>query len=194
MSATQRKTKNQIKKEIIQFLNQTCGRIDPKSGKYRCGIIHRNCLVLATSHKDIPRATPLEFFHEGIIIYIFGEGGGKIANIKRNRNVSAAIYQQPLKHSVVQKSLQIFGKAEIINMKNNPRLYKAKARKWNMYGVAANLGRPLLQNKELSDKDKRALVQKILYSLNIIKITPDHIIVREYHTDFSAPKYEWKKF
>ena len=194
MSATQRKTKNQIKKEIIQFLNQTCGRIDPKSGKYRCGIIHRNCLVLATSHKDIPRATPLEFFHEGITIYIFGEGGGKIANIKRNRNVSAAIYQQPLKHSVVQKSLQIFGKAEIINMKNNPRLYKAKARKWNMYGVAANLGRPLLQNKELSDKDKRALVQKILYSLNIIKITPDHIIVMEYHTDFSAPKYEWKKF
>ena len=193
MSATQRKTKNQIKKEIIQFLNQTCGRIDPKSGKYRCGIIHRNCLVLATSHKDIPRATPLEFFHEGIIIYIFGEGGGKIANIKRNRNVSAAIYQQPLKHSVVQKSLQIFGKAEIINMKNNPRLYKAKARKWNMYGVAANLGRPLLQNKELSDKDKKAIVEKLLCSLNLIKIIPDHIIMREYHTDFSAPKYEWKK-
>jgi len=193
MSATQGKTKSQIKKEIIQFLDQTCGQIDPKSGKYRCGIIHRNCLVLATSHNDIPRATPLEFLHEGLNIYIFGEGGGKIANIKRNNNVSAAIYQQPLKHSVVQKSLQIFGKAEIINAKNNPRLYKAKARKWNMYDVAANLGRPLLQNKELSDKDKKAVVEKILCSLNLIKIIPDHIIMREYHTDFSAPKYEWKK-
>ena len=193
MSATQKKTKSQIKKGIIQFLDQTCGQIDPKSGTYRCGIIHRNCLVLATSYKDVPRATPLEFFHEDLTIYIFGEGGGKIANIKRNRNVSAAIYQQPLKHSVVQKSLQIFGKAEIVNMKNNPRLYKAKARKWNMYGVAANLGRPLLNNKGLSDKEKKALVEKILYSLNIIKITPYHIIMREYHKDFSAPKYEWKK-
>ena len=194
MQVMQRKMKSQIKKEIIQFLNQTCGRIDPKSGKYRCGTIHRNCLVLATSYKDIPRATPLEFFNEGLTIFIFGEGGGKIANIKRNTNVSAAIYQQPMKHNLIQKSLQILGKAEIINMKNNPRLYKDKAKKWNMYAVAGNLGRPLLQNKRLSDKEKKAVVEKILYSLNIIKIIPDHIIMREYHTDFSAPKYEWKKF
>lgn len=189
----QRKTKCQIKKEIIQFLDQTCGRIDPKSGKYRCGIIHRNCLVLATSYNDSPRATPLEFFHEGLTIYMFGEGGGKIANIKRNPRVSAAIYQQPLRHNVIQKSLQILGKAEIVNMKNNPRLYKAKARKWNMYVLAENLGRPFLQNKRLSDKDRQAVVEKILCSLNLIKIIPDHIILREYHTDFSAPKFEWKK-
>lgn len=193
MQAMQRKTKCQIKKEIIQFLDQTCGRIDPKSGKYRCGIIHRNCLVLATSYNDIPRATPLEFFHEGLTIYMFGEGGGKIANIKRNPRVSAAIYQQPLRHNVIQKSLQILGKAEIVNMKNNPRLYKAKARKWNMYVLAENLGRPFLQNKRLSDKDRQAVVEKILSSLNLIKIIPDHIILREYHTDFSAPKFEWKK-
>ena len=193
MQAMQSKTKSQIKKEIIEFLNQTCGQIDPKSGKYRCGTIHRNCLVLATSYKDIPRATPLEFYNEGLTIYIFGEGGGKIANIKRNTNVSAAIYQQPMKHNVVQKSLQILGKAEIINMKNNPRLYKAKARKWYMYAVAGNLGRPLLKNKGLSDKDKKAVVEKILCSLSLIKIIPEHIIMREYHTDFSAPKFEWKK-
>ena len=193
MQAMQSKTKSQIKKEIIEFLNQTCGQIDPKSGKYRCGTIHRNCLVLATSYKDIPRATPLEFYNEGITNYVFGEGGGKIANIKRNHNVSAAIYQQPMKHNVIQKSLQILGKAEIINMKNNPRLYKAKARKWNMYVVAGNLGRPLLKNKSLSDKDKKAVVEKILCSLSLIKIMPEHIIMREYHTDFSAPKFEWKK-
>ena len=193
MQAMQSKTKSQIKKEIIEFLNQTCGQIDPKSGKYRCGTIHRNCLVLATSYKDIPRATPLEFYNEGLTIYVFGEGGGKIANIKRNHNVSAAIYQQPMKHNVVQKSLQILGKAEIINMKNNSRLYKAKVRKWNMYAVAESLGSPFIKNKKLSDKDKKAFVEKMLHSINLIKIIPDHIIMREYHTDFSAPKYEWKK-
>lgn len=193
MSAMQRKSKSQIKKEIIEFLDQTCGLTDPKSGKHRCGTIHRNCLVLATSYKDKPRATPLEFFHEGLTLYIFGEGGGKIANIKRNHNVSAAIYQQPMKHNIIQKSLQILGKAFIINMKNNPRLYKAKARKWNMHVVAGNLGRSLLQNKRLLDKDKKAITEKVLYSFNLIKIIPDHIIMREYHPDFSAPKYEWKK-
>ena len=188
-----RKTKSRIRKDIIQLLDQTCGLSDTKSGKYRCGTIHRNCLVLATSYDDKPRATPLEFFNEGLTLYVFGEGGGKIANMKRNKNVCAAIYQQPLKHNVLQKSVQIFGKAELINVHNNPRLFKAKAKKWNMYVVAENLGKPMLQNKGLSEKEKKGIIEKILASLNLIKITPDHIIVREYHPDFSMPKYEWRK-
>ena len=193
MSTPQKKSKSQIKKEIIAFLDKTCGLKDPTPGKYGCGTIHRNCLVLATSYKDVPRATPLEFFNEGLNIYIFGEGGGKIANIKRNRRVSAAIYQQPLKHNVLQKSLQIFGKAEIINVHNNPRLFKANARKWNIYVVAENLGRPVLKGKKLSKEEKKAIIEKIVASLNLIKITPDHIILREYRKDFTMPKYEWKK-
>ena len=193
MAAVQKKSKSQIKKEIIEFLSRSCGVPDPKKGKHRCGIMHRNCLVLATSYKDKPRATPLEFFHEGLTLYIFGEGGGKIANIKRNKHVSATIYQQPLKHNIIQKSLQLFGKAELINMKNNPALCKAKARKWNMYVVAENLGRPLIKDKKLSAKDRRVIVEKILASVNLIKITPDYIILREYHPDFTMPKYEWKK-
>ena len=84
MAAKHGNSKAMIKKEIIDFLNSSSGQIDPKLGKYSCGIIHRNCLVLATSAKNIPRATVLEFFNEGLTIYIFGEPGGKIANIKRN--------------------------------------------------------------------------------------------------------------
>jgi nitroimidazol reductase NimA-like FMN-containing flavoprotein (pyridoxamine 5'-phosphate oxidase superfamily) len=189
----QKKTKAQIKKEIIEFLEDSCGLIDEKKGKYRCGTIHRNCLVLATSYKDVPRATPLEFFNEGLTLYVFGEGGGKIANIKRNAKVSAAIYEQPMKHTVVQKSLQVFGKAEIINMHSNVRLYKTKAKKWNMYTVAEKLGSPMFQDKEMSEKDKLTLIEKILSSLNLIKIVPDKIIIREYHPDFSMPKNVWKK-
>jgi len=189
----QKKTKAQIKKEIIEFLDNSCGLIDEKKGKYRCGTIHRNSLVLATSYKDVPRATPLEFFNEGLTLYIFGEGGGKIANIKRNAKVSAAIYEQPMKHTTVQKSLQVFGKAEIINMHSNARLYKTKAKKWNMYTVAEKLGSQMLQNKKMSEKDKTMIIEKILSSLNMIKIVPDKIILREYHPDFSMPKYEWQK-
>ncbi len=192
MENANKKTKVQIKKEIIEFLNSTCGVPDEKDGKYKCGTIHRNCLVLATSHQDAPRATPLEFFNEGLTLYIFGEGGGKIANIKRNPRVSAAIYQQPMKHNVVQKSLQIFGEASIINMHTNPKTFKAKAKKWNMYKVAEKLGSPLLKNVN-NEKDKSKLIEKILSSLNLIKIEPDHIIVREYHPDFTMPKFVWNK-
>ena len=121
MGIVKKKSRTTIKKKIIDFLNSTSGQLDPKPGKRSCGIKHRNALVLATSYKDTPRATALDFFNEAMTIYIFGEPGGKIANIKRNPKVSAYVYEQPLDHSKFQRSLQIFGVAELINVKNNPK-------------------------------------------------------------------------
>jgi nitroimidazol reductase NimA-like FMN-containing flavoprotein (pyridoxamine 5'-phosphate oxidase superfamily) len=193
MNKPQNKNKAQIKREIIEFLNRTSGQADKKPGRYGCGMIHKNSLVLATTYKDVPRATPLEFFNEKITIYIFGEPGGKIANLKRNSRICAAVYEQPLKHSKSQKSLQIFGTAELISMRSNPRLFKAKAQKWNLYSVLESFLKAQFKGKEISKKDKKALADRFLSSINMIKITPDHIILREYHPDFTMPKYEWKK-
>jgi len=86
-------------------------------------------------------------------------------------------------HSVVQKSLQLFGRAELINVRNKPRLFKAKAKKWNLYAVI----------KKLSGKDAEEMVEEVLYMHNFIKITPEHIILKEYHPDFSMQKHEWKR-
>ena len=98
-------------------------------------------------------------------------------------SVSAFIYEQPMDHSVVQKSLQLFGRAELINVRNRPRFFKAKAKKWNLYTVI----------KRLSRKNSEKMVEEVLYMHNFIKITPEHIIFKEYHPDFSMRKYEWKK-
>jgi len=193
MFEIQKRPKAQVKKEILEFLDRTCGLPELNPGRYCCGINHRNCLVLATSNKDLPRATPLEFFHEALTIYIFGEPGGKIANIKRNQNVSAAIYEQPLDHSKPQKSLQLFGTAELISMRNNPRLLKAKSKKWNLYGALHTLMKPAIKGKKISAQEKKAMADQIMNAINLIKITPYHIILREYHKDFTMPKYEWKK-
>ncbi len=193
MFNTRKKPKSQVKKEIIEFLDRTCGQADHSPGRYNCGMKHRNCLVLATSYDDVPRATPLEFFHEGLILYVFGEPGMKIANIKRNPNVSAAVYEQPLNHAKIQKSLQIMGTAELISIRNNPRLLKAKAKKWNLYGVLDSFVGAATKSGEVADAEKKGLARKLLGAINIIKITPYHIILREYRRDFSMPKYEWKK-
>ncbi len=193
MNKPNKRSKAQIKKDIIDFLNRTSGQTDKKPGRYSCGMIHKNALVLATSHKDSPRATPLEFFNEGLTIYIFGEPGGKIANIKRNKKVCAAVYEQPLKHSRVQKSVQIFGTAELISVRNNLRLFKSKARKWNLYGVLASFLKPYYKNNKVTEKEKKIMEDKLLNSINMIKIIPDIAVLREYHPDFSMPKYEWTR-
>jgi nitroimidazol reductase NimA-like FMN-containing flavoprotein (pyridoxamine 5'-phosphate oxidase superfamily) len=193
MTQQEKKTKAQIKKDIIEFLNQTSGSADKKPGRHSCGMVHRNALVLATSHKDAPRATPLEFFNEGLIIYIFAEPGGKIANLKRNKKVCAAVYEQPLKHSKVQKSVQIFGMAELITIRNNPRLFKSKARKWNLYGVIESFLKPYFKQNKVSEKEKKMMEDKLLKSINMIKVNPHKVILREYNPDFKMPKYEWTR-
>ena len=184
-------SREELEKEILEFLDNTCCIPDTNPGPHSCGTIHRTSLVLATSYNDEPRATPLEFFNEGFTLYVFGEPGGKIANIKRNSKVCAAIYQQPLDHSKVQRSLQIWGTAELINVRNNKQLYMEKVKKWNMLEVAKTLMKPLI--KDLNAEDQQVHVEKLLEALNLIRIIPERIVLRKYNTDFSMPKYEWKK-
>mgnify|MGYP001113114535 CR=1 FL=1 len=192
MATTRELSKSAVRRKIMDFLNRTSGRVDAKPGKKSCGMIHKNALVLATSAKDIPRATVLEFFNEGLTLYIFGEPGGKIANIKRNPRVSAVIYEQPLDHSKLQTSLQIFGKASLINIRNNPKLYRAKAKKYNITYIMKKLLSPSVKDLNLSGEALEQFYKKGFESLNIIKITPDHIILKEYHTDFSSKKHVWQ--
>ena len=193
MPAKKEKSQRAIRKEIVDFLNVTSCQIDPRPGKQSCGIIHKNSLVLATSSGNKPRATVLEFFNEGLDLFIWGEPGGKIANIKRNSNVSAVIYEQPLVHSQFQRSLQIFGSAVLINVRNHPRLFRAKAKKWRLMDVRKKIMGPVIREKGLAHREAEKLIAKGMESLNLIKISPAHIILKEYHPDFSLKKYEWRK-
>jgi len=192
MAIARELSKGAVRKKIVNFLNAASCKADSRPGKQSCGLIHKNALVLATSANNIPRATVLEFFSEGLTLYIFGEPGGKIANIKRNPRVSAVIYEQPLDHSKLQKSLQIFGTAALINIRNNPKLFHSKAKKCNIAYVMKKLLYPLTKGQKLTSEQLEKVYKKGLESLNIIKITPNHIILKEYHPDFSSKKYDWR--
>lgn len=193
MFQPQKRPKTEVKKAILAFLDRTAGGVDTKTGRYRCGMIHHTGLVLATSANDKPRATPLEFFHEGLTLYVFGEPGGKIANIKRNPVVSAAVYEQPMLHSRQQQSLQIFGTADLITMRSNPRLFRAKSKKWNLPSVIETFAQAATKGTRPTQDAMQALQDRLFNALTLIRITPDHIILREYNTDFTMPKYEWRK-
>ena len=103
------------------------------------------------------------------------------------------MYEQPLDHGKFQRSLQIFGTTELINVRNNAKLFNAKMKKWNLLSVGKKLLSPMLKDQKLSGKAADETVIKFLSALNIIKIIPQHIILKEYHPDFSMHKYEWKK-
>jgi len=48
--------------------------------------------TLVTSRDDIPRGTPLEYFSEGLTLYICPGPGTKTRNLEANSNVSISIY------------------------------------------------------------------------------------------------------
>ena len=48
--------------------------------------------TLITSRDDIPRGTPLEYFSDGLTLYISPDPGTKVENLKVNPNVAVSIY------------------------------------------------------------------------------------------------------
>ena len=77
------------------------------------------CTIATASSDGQPRATPLECFPEGMTLYIFGDPGTKINNIKVNPKVSISMCNQ-LKPSWAgdnwkgQKAVVITGVATIL--------------------------------------------------------------------------------
>jgi nitroimidazol reductase NimA-like FMN-containing flavoprotein (pyridoxamine 5'-phosphate oxidase superfamily) len=185
------KDRQTLEKEIIDFLDETSSKKGtPGIG---CGTQHGNALVLATCKDNIPRATPLDFYNEGLTLYIFGEPGGKTGNIRSNSHVAAAIYQQPMDHAYEQKSLQIWGKATIITRKSNEKEFMERAEKWGLPDLAKALLSPQIRTGELTQDKLDTAAEKLLDSLSLIKIEPEKIIMRVYQTDFSMPKFTWTK-
>ena len=185
------KDRQTIEREIIGFLNEMSSKKGtPGVG---CGTKHGSALVIATCKDNIPRATPLDFFNEGLTLYIFGEPGGKIGNIRSNPVVSAAIYQQPMDHTAEQKSLQLWGKATLITRKNNEKEFMDRVEKWGMREVAKALLSPHIKSGESPREQLEESVEKTLDTLHLIKIEPEKIVLRVYQIDFSMPKYTWTK-
>jgi len=100
-------TNEELKREITQFIKK-----------------HKIC-TLATCSGNIPRSTPVRYMSRGMIIYVFAEGGGKIANLRKNPNVSLSLYGA-YKGFASVKGLQLWGKAEVIEQKEREKFAEAK--------------------------------------------------------------------
>jgi len=52
----------------------------------------QNMLVLSTCNNNIPRASSMDYYSDGIIIYVYPGQGQKITNLKNNPVVSISIF------------------------------------------------------------------------------------------------------
>src|SRR3990172_6931436 len=84
--------------------------------------------ALGTCKDNIPRVTPVSFESEGMNLWIVGDPGGKIENIKANPMVSAGVYSR-IEDDKDNISLQIFRKAELVTYDTNKDEFMDRAKK-----------------------------------------------------------------
>jgi nitroimidazol reductase NimA-like FMN-containing flavoprotein (pyridoxamine 5'-phosphate oxidase superfamily) len=160
-----------LEEEITAFLNDMANKPGGKRTKPGCNVKHGKGCALGTCIDNEPRVTPIDFFNEGTTIWIAGQPGGKIANIMRNPKVSVGIYE-PVDHSIEQKSLQVWGTAELINIKNNPEEFRNRMESFGVNEAASGVIEELVQMGTIPPEQKEKALEMGLKQFNLIKIKP----------------------
>jgi len=184
-------TADELEKEIIDYLNLTSTKAGGKRSKPGCNLKHGKQCALGTCVDNSPRVTAVDHFNEGMTIWVAAEPGGKIANIKKNPNVSLVIYTT-VDHSIEQKHLQIWGKAELINLNNSPEEFKKKVSSFGIDEATSGIIEELIQVGIFSKEQKQAAIRNVLSHMNFIKIIPEKVIVLHMRPGELALKKIWE--
>ena len=85
-----------------------------------------NVLHLSTCKNNEPRCTPVEYFNNGLTVYMFCEGGGKIGNIKVNPKVSYSIADpyNPAQDFFGASGMQVWGTATVFKKNTDLERFK----------------------------------------------------------------------
>jgi len=120
---------NEREKEMFKKLNITLidSITEQELEKVLIDYLKRhNVLHLATCRDNEPRSTPLEYFNNGLTVYISSEGGGKFANLKANSKVCYSICDpyEPAEDFFGASGLQGWGIASTFKKNDDLKRYE----------------------------------------------------------------------
>ena len=171
------RTREEIEKEIIKFLDENSSKADPSNP--RGGIKPGVACALGTSQDNIPRVTPIDFYNDGLTLWMTGDPGGKLAAIRSNPIVSVGIYS-PIDRSKANRSIMLKGKASLVTRSEQEELYREIVTKLgvlNMFEQAIRSGiskkRPDLEIPP--DGDFKTQLDKLMDVITMIKVEPELI-------------------
>ena len=99
-------------------------------------------LHLSTMSASAPRSTPLEYRLHDLTFYILSEGGGKFANLEKNKKVSFSIAEPYDSESDYwnYKGMQAWATARVWNQKKHPRQFQEALKNMKIMKVLKKLG------------------------------------------------------
>jgi len=180
-----------LEREILAFIDEASSRPGTIEGP-GCPLKHGLACVLCTVHNGEPRATPIDFFADGMTLWCAGEPGLKIRNIRSNTKVAVGIYH-PMDHSVLNRSLQIHANATLIPYAGHEQDFIERLTIMGVYAAAGKvLGEMFAAQGKKPDNFEAELVNA-LRRFNLIKIEPYEIVYLRIHPSEGTVKNIWKK-
>jgi nitroimidazol reductase NimA-like FMN-containing flavoprotein (pyridoxamine 5'-phosphate oxidase superfamily) len=187
----QTKSREQLERQMREFLDEASSK-PGTSTLPGCPLNHGLACVLATVHENIPRATPVDFFSDGLTIWIAGEPGLKIRNIRSNPNVAVGIYH-PMDHSKLNRSMQIRGTATLFNYASNKEEVVARTKQFGIFQAIEKMMKERPREINISPDQIEDDVMEIIRRFNFIRIEPDEVIFLHIHPTEGTTKDVWKK-
>ena len=185
------KSRKQLEKEILAFLNDASTKPGTSIAP-GCQLRHGLACVLATVQDTIPRATPVDFFNDGLVIWIAGEPGLKIRNIRSNPSVAVGIYH-PVDHSKLNRSLQIQVTATLLNLNSNKNEVIKRAKQFGIYQTLEKMVRERSAETGIDRRKLTEEVMNIIKRFNFIRIEPVEIIYLSIDPAMGTEKNVWKR-
>ena len=136
-----------------------------------------NVLHLATFSGSEVRSTALEYFNDGLTVFVLSEGGGKIANIMAHPQVSYTIADpyNPAEDFFGAAGLQVWGSASVFRKNDDPGKFDALI-KYSRYT-------DILQQQGLGQKAATV-------NFNVITIVPTKIVYLNYREGYRKVTWE----
>jgi len=184
------KSKEAIEREIIEFLDENSTKKGDGSLP-GCGLKHGIACALGTSNNNIPRVTPVDFFNDGLTLWILGDPGGKLGNIRSNPNVAVGIYTR-MDHSKENRSIQLWGKASLVTKRHQEELFMKMVEKFGILDAIKKAVRTGMVNSN-SNEDFEAAVDKMLNNETLIKVEPEKIAFLIIRPQEKPEKLIWEK-
>jgi hypothetical protein len=171
------RTREEIEREIVKFLDQNSSKADPSNP--RGGIKQGVACALGTSQDNIPRVTPIDFYNDGLTLWMTGDPGGKLAAIHFNPIVSVGIYR-PIEPSKGNQSLMLRGRASLVIRREQEELYKEIVTKLGILNMLEQAIRSGISKKRSDleippDDDFKTQLDKLMDFITLIKVEPELI-------------------
>jgi len=184
-------TREELEKGILAFLDDASSK-PGTTDKPGCPLKHGLACVLCTVHDGMPRATPIDFFADGMTLWLAGEPGLKIRNIRSNSQVAVGIYH-PVDHSVLNRSLQINATATLMPFAGHEQEFTERVKIMGVYAAAEKLMAERLAAQGATVKNTEDEIMQALRRFNLIKIEPDEIVYLRIHPTEGTVKNIWGK-